>query len=161
MRLNVVYANYLEALRDDVDAIGGAKELGRKFWPEKNAVVAGRMVNDCLNPDRRCRFNDDQVRFIIRRSGEVRGFSAALYHLCDETGFELPEAKNLPAEIAAREQQFKDAVSDSRKITIQLEELNARLPSEIGDSSAELAGLQRQFIDSVKKIEQILERIER
>lgn len=110
------YESFLEALKDDVKAIGGSKELGAKFWPEKAAtaeglVAARNAVNDRLNGDKRDRFNDDQVRYIMRRAREVRGFSAALYFICDDTQFERPKPRAPQDERAEIVRQIREAAS--------------------------------------------------
>lgn len=117
------YESYLEGLRDDVKSIGGPKVVGGKFWPEKEPVGAGNLVNDCLNANRRDRFNEDQERYIMRKAREARGFSAALYFLCDDTGFDRPPAKNPVDEIAKRQQEFVDAVRTAERISKDLQRL--------------------------------------
>lgn len=86
------YEDYFAALRDDVTALGGAKEVGRWFWPEKEVMAARNKLNDALNSDRRERLSDEQERLIMRRAREARGFSAAVCFVCDDTGFERPKA---------------------------------------------------------------------
>lgn len=117
------YESYLEALRDDVKAVGGAKAVGHTFHPQKEQEAARNWVNDRLNADRRERFESDQERYIMRKAREVRGFSAALCYLCDDTGFERPPAKNPIDEIAKRQQEFVAAVKQVQQIGKQLEQL--------------------------------------
>lgn len=86
------YESFLEALRDDVNALGGPSEIGEWFWKEKSHETRRNLVNHSLNSERRERFTQEQEQLIMRRAREKRGYSAALYFLCDETGFERPKA---------------------------------------------------------------------
>lgn len=88
------YDSYLEALRDDVNACSGPKEVGHWFWPEKSPETRRNSVNDRQNTEKRDRFSDDQVQLIMRRTRERRGFSAAVTFICDHTGFERPKSKD-------------------------------------------------------------------
>lgn len=117
------YESYLEALRDDVRAIGGAKEVGHTFWPQKDMEAARNAVNDRLNAERRERFENDQERYIMRKARELRGFSAALCYLCDDTGFQRPVAKNPIDELAKHQAAFVEAVKSAQSIVKQLERL--------------------------------------
>jgi hypothetical protein len=90
---DLFYESFEEALRDDVKALGGLKKVGPVFWPEKDTEGAARSLADKLNSGRRDRLTDEQERFIMRRAREVRGFSAALYYICDDTHFDRPKAK--------------------------------------------------------------------
>lgn len=94
------YDSYQEALKDDVRALGGMKTVGKWFHAEKDADAAGRALADKLNPERRERLTDEQERLIMRRARDTRGFSAALYFLCDDTGFDRPQPKEAEDELA-------------------------------------------------------------
>ena len=121
------YDSELEGLRDDVNALGGPKEIGRWFWPEKSIEAARNMVNDRLNAERRDRFTEDQRRLIMRKAREKRGFSATLNFICDDTGFERPRAKNPEDEAAALQRRYIESVNLQRQIADRLERL-ARSP---------------------------------
>lgn len=122
------YENYVSALKDDCMAIepsrAWAKVVGKKLFPEKDDDAAHRALLDKLNPNRADRLSDEQERMIIRLAREVRGFSAALAFLCDDTGFERPKAlnpKDEALEIIAREERL---LAELR----QLMERRERLP---------------------------------
>lgn len=121
------YDSELEALRDDVNALGGPKEIGRWFWPEKSLEAARNMVNDRLNAERRDRFSDDQRRLIIRKAREKRGFSATLFYLCDDTGFERPRPRDSADEQAQLVRVVQEATATLKNATERLERL-ARAP---------------------------------
>jgi hypothetical protein len=117
------YDSELEALRDDVVALGGPKAVGEWFWPEKSVEARRNMVNDRLNDERRERFTDEQKRLIIRKAREARGFSACLCFLCDDTGFERPKALNPVDEMAALQRLYIERVGDMSRLADRMERL--------------------------------------
>lgn len=117
------YDSYFEALRDDVNAIGGPKEVGTFFWPTKDAVTARNAVNDRLNTEKRDRFADDQERYIMRTAVLKRGFSAAHYFICDEIGTERPQAKRPDDERAAALKTIAEASSNLKRALETVERL--------------------------------------
>lgn len=123
------YESYLEALKDDVKAIGGSKAVGQKFWPElQNVEIQRGRVNDRLNPDKRDRFTDDQERYIMREAVAVRGYSAAVCFICDEVNLERPKAKSREDEVARLQREFIDAVKNSQRLGERLERLATMPP---------------------------------
>jgi hypothetical protein len=118
------YESWLEALRDDVRAIGGAKVVGAALWPEKSIDAAKNKLNDALNEERRERLTDEQERWIMRSAREKRGFSAALYHLCDDVGFERPKERDPLDEAAQLQREFISAVQTLKHIEERLERTN-------------------------------------
>jgi hypothetical protein len=122
------YDSYLEALRDDVNAIGGPKEVGHTFWGEKEIVAARNAVNDRLNAEKRDRFTDEQERYIIRAAKRKRGFSAALYFICDDTEFERPAAKSPDDERAAALRTIADASRELKRALDTIERLQPAGP---------------------------------
>lgn len=115
------YDSYLDALRDDVLALGGPKVVGKMLFPEKELEPARNALNDCLNSTRRERLSDEQERLIIRKAREARGFSAALYFLCDDAGFERPKAINPEDEKAKLMREFNEGVKRLGDIAQRLE----------------------------------------
>lgn len=118
------YDSYLEALRDDVNAIGGPKALGNKFWPEKDAITARNAVNDRLNAEKRDGFSDEQERYIMRLATAKRGFSAAVCFICDDTGHERPKAKSPEDEKMALQRQVIAAAETLASSITRLERLS-------------------------------------
>jgi hypothetical protein len=117
------YEDYDAALRDDVQAIGGAKAVGMLLWPEKDPLAARNKLNDSLNVERRERLTHEQESFIKRKAREVRGFSAALYCECDETGFKRPEPRDPLDEAAQLQREFIHSVEMQKRIAAKLEAL--------------------------------------
>lgn len=117
------YESYLDALKEDVKAVGGSKAVGQKFWPEKNIEIARNAVNDRLNAERRDRFAEDQERWIMREAVRIRGFSAAICYLCDETDLERPRPKAREDEAARLQRQIVEATHVLKHSLDRLERL--------------------------------------
>lgn len=120
--------SFLEALRDDIQALGGSSKVGSWFIPGKSQDAQRNYVNDRLNADRRERFADDQQELIMRRAVESRGYSAALFYLCDAIGTERPKAKNPETERDRAQRAFIDAAQSLERAVGDLKRLNVTLP---------------------------------
>lgn len=119
---------FLEALRDDVKALGGATAVGAWFIPEKSQEAQRNYVNDRLSAARRDRFSNDQVELIMRKAVNRRGFSAAHFYLCDAIGTERPKPKDPDAQLARAMQRFVDAAEGLNASVDELKRLNVALP---------------------------------
>lgn len=123
MEEQLFYDSELDALRDDVNACGGPKDVGAWFWPDKTVENRRNRVNDRLNGERTERFTDDQKRLIMRRARERRGFSATLSFICDDTGFERPKPKNPKDETLVLIERAGDLARESRRVADALDRL--------------------------------------
>jgi hypothetical protein len=130
MKAQPFYEDWLSALRDDVQALGGNKVVGHTFWPEMAADEAGRKLATKLNGARPERLSADRERFIMKRAREVRGFSAALFYLCDDLGFERPKALNPEDKKERLQRELVAAVSSLARITEALG-IDHKLPSDL------------------------------
>jgi len=130
MDAQLFYEDWLSALRDDVQAIGGNKVVGGVFWGALPADEAGRKLATKLNGQRPERLSAEQERFIMRRAREARGFSAALYFLCDDVGFERPKALNPEDEKQKLQRELVAAVSSLARITAALG-IDHKLPASL------------------------------
>jgi len=120
---DLFYEDFNAALRDDVQALGGAKAVGMLLWPEKDPLAARNKLNDTLNAERRERLSHEQEQMIMRKAREIRGFSAALYSLCDEAGFKRPEPRDPLDEAAQLQREFIASVEIQKRIASKLEAL--------------------------------------
>jgi hypothetical protein len=132
------YESDLDALRDDVAACGGSKVVGQWFWPDKMLETARNAVNDRLNSEKRDRFTEGQVRLIVRKAKEARGFSAWLNYTCDETGFERPKPRNPKEEAISLMERAEALARESRKVADALERLS-RAPLAVVTSKQQSA----------------------
>jgi hypothetical protein len=117
------FGSYLEALRDDVNALGGPAEIGEWFWREKTPEGRRNACNACLNAERRERFSDEQIELIMRRAVKKRGYSSAHYYVCDAIGTERPKAIEPEDERAQAMREFTEAVATMGRQIERLERL--------------------------------------
>lgn len=123
MTAELFYEGWYEGLRDDVRALGGTKAVGCLLFPEKDPLAARNKLNDALNAERRERLTQEQETMVIRLARERRGYSAALYWLCDEAGFERPAPRDPLDEAAELQREFIDSVKRQERIAARLEAL--------------------------------------
>lgn len=121
------YESWEEALKDDIKALGGTKVVGKLLWADLEVDHARNRLNDRLNTDRRERLSDSQERMIMRLAREARGFSAAMYYLTDDTGFERPKSRAPRDEMTELQRQFVDSVRLQAKIVERIEHLQPQL----------------------------------
>ncbi len=124
---DLFYQSYEEALLNDVKALGGLQTVGKWFHPEKDPITAGRTLADKLNPNRRERLTDEQERLIMRRARDSRGFSAALYFLCDDTGFERPQPKEIEDELARMLREYLEIQRRARNLEPAIEQARLKV----------------------------------
>jgi len=80
-----------DALSDVVRALGGTKTVGRMLKGDAMLMEeAGRWVKDCLNRNRRERFDPAEVLFLLQKGREA-GCHGAMHYLCEEAGYERPK----------------------------------------------------------------------
>lgn len=89
-----------EALGAIVTHLGGAKSVGSMFWPAKSAHDAGKLLKDCLNPERNEKLDPEQVLLLFRLARETN-FHVSKHWFDTETGYE-PSAPTNPKDEQAR-----------------------------------------------------------
>jgi hypothetical protein len=112
----------LDALGDVVRSLGGAKIAGPMMRPDLPALQAARWVLDCLNRDRRERFDPDQVLFLLRKGRET-GCHSAMNYISDEAGYTRPSPLEPLDEMAELQRQYIDSVKEQRRIADRLERI--------------------------------------
>jgi hypothetical protein len=115
-----------DALGDVVRALGGSKKVGSELRPEKPVDEAAKWVKDCLNPERRERFDPEHILWLLKRGREVSCHSAINF-LCDETGYERPRAIDPEDERAKLQRLYIEAVRTSKQIAERMERMSARV----------------------------------
>jgi hypothetical protein len=111
-----------DALREVVVALGGTKKVGAMMRPEKTVDEAGRWVNDCLNPDRREKFDPDQVLFLMREGRKVN-CHAAMHFMCGDAGYMAAQPIEPEDELAALQRQFIETSKGVAAIATRIERL--------------------------------------
>lgn len=76
-----------DALRHLVQAMGGAKAVGARLWPDRTPEAAGRLLLDCLNGQRSEKLGLGQVLLLLRWGHEA-GHHTAMHWLAAEAGYE-------------------------------------------------------------------------
>lgn len=122
MQTALFYESLNDALRDVVMALGGTKKVGAMMRPEKTVDEAGRWVNDCLNPDRREKFDPEQVIWLLREGRKV-GCHAAMHYLCSDTGYAAAQPVEPEDEIAALQRQFIESSKGVAAIAARIERM--------------------------------------
>ena len=81
------YESPEDALRADVQLLGGAKAVGASLWPDKMPDSAARHLLDCLNPSRAEKLELGQVMLILRMARDA-GHHGAMQWFAGEVGYE-------------------------------------------------------------------------
>lgn len=76
-----------DALRSAVQALGGAKVVGARLWPDKAPDAAARLMLDALNPGRHEKLELSQVLLVLRLA-HAAGHHGAMRWLAAEAGYE-------------------------------------------------------------------------
>jgi hypothetical protein len=76
-----------DAIRNAVQQLGGAKQVGPLLWPDKSVDAASRLLLDCLNQSRSEKLEISQVLHILRLARNA-GFHATTQWLNNEIGYE-------------------------------------------------------------------------
>ena len=79
--------DFLTALDDVVRAVGTYQQVAGRLWPCQKTAY-NRLKNK-LNPDHHEQFHPDEVIGLLKIGRDI-GCHTAIYHLCDEAGYERP-----------------------------------------------------------------------
>jgi hypothetical protein len=115
-----------DALADVVRALGGSKAVGGALRPDLPAMQAARWVLDCLNRDRREKFDPDQILWLLRE-GRKAGCHSAMNFLCDEAGYVRPSPMEPQDEAAQLMRQYVEAVQTLKRLSDKGERLGLRV----------------------------------
>ena len=117
----LLYEDELDAARDAVKHLGGAKKVGPLIWPDKAPETAARYLLDCLNGSRAERLSPSQLLLLMRLAREV-GFHGLAGYLLREAGYAPP----VPVEPQT-----------------EAEVLTRRMEGMVGEFTAMVGGLER------------------
>lgn len=76
-----------DALSASVNALGGAKVVGSKLWPDKSVDAARTLLLDCLNSSRKEKLEASQIIYIFREAKAV-GFHAGFNWFANQCEYE-------------------------------------------------------------------------
>lgn len=111
-----------DALSDIVRALGGPKKVAAVLKPDRLADEAAKWIKDCLNRERRERFDPEQLIWLLARGREV-GCHGAIHYICEKTGYEKPSPVSPEDEKAKLQRQVIEAAKTLERSLDRLERL--------------------------------------
>jgi hypothetical protein len=118
----LIFDDVLDALGEVVRALGGAKAVGSAMRPELPMDQSAQWVRDCLNANRRERFDPPQVLWILRKGREA-SCHAAMHFLCDEAGYTRATPLDPKDELAQLQRQFIESARGVQALGERIERL--------------------------------------
>ena len=116
------YDDELDAARDAVKHLGGAKKVGEMLWPDKPSEAAARYLHDCLNASRAERLSPSQFVLLMRKARAV-GFHGLAAYVLSEAGYAPPVPMGPDTEATVLARQLESIVSDVSRLTRRLERI--------------------------------------
>lgn len=111
-----------DALREVVQTLGGTKKVGVLLRPEKSADEAARWISDCLNPDRREKFDPEQVLWLLREGRRV-GCHSGMHFLCSASGYSAAQPIEPKDELAELQRNFIEASKHLSRMADRIERI--------------------------------------
>lgn len=118
-----LYEDALDMLADLVRQLGGPKNVGPIIrGPSVPVETAAQWVRDCLNRDRRERFDPEQFLLILRLARE-EDIHSGKFWLDSELGYEQGKPLNAQDELATLQRNFSESVHTLRDQADRIERL--------------------------------------
>lgn len=111
-----------DAFRHAVKALGGAKKVGGRLWPDKPADQATQLLLHCLNPDRPEKLDLYQVEWLLREANK-KGCHIAMQQLARDAHYDDPRPINPEDEKAELQRLYVESVRSQANIAKRLERL--------------------------------------
>ena len=118
----LLYEDELDAARDAVKHLGGAKKVAPQIWPDKAPDTAARHLLDCLNPARAERLSPSQLLLLMRLAREV-GFHGLTGYMLREAGYAPPVPVEPQSEAQVLARRMEAMVGEFSALTNRLERL--------------------------------------
>lgn len=118
----LLYEDELDAARDAVKHLGGAKKVGPLIWPDKAPEPAARHLLDCLNGARAERLSPSQLLMLMRLAREV-GFHGLAGYLLREAGYAPPVPVEPQTEAEVLTRRMEGMVGEFTAMVSRLERL--------------------------------------
>lgn len=109
-----------DALRADIQALGGFKKVGVALRAELAADKAGEWLADCLNRTRAYKLDVEQVQWIKREARKVGSFCYATWSLRD-AGFADPQPVEPEDERAKLMREFNARSAQMMQLLTRIE----------------------------------------
>jgi uncharacterized protein YidB (DUF937 family) len=118
-----LYEDTIDMLGDVVRALGGPKKVGPMLRGNSLPTEqASQWVRDCLNRERREKFDPEQVLQLLRSASAV-GFHAGKHWLDSELGYEQGKPLSPKDEAAAIQQKINTSLAELRHLVARMERL--------------------------------------
>lgn len=102
-----------DALKASIQALGGAKQVAQKLWPDKTVENARDYLLACVNHDRAEKLSYSQIIFIFReakRAGYIAGYEYWA-HECEFDARPITKAEEVDRLTSVIEQSSKTLAS--------------------------------------------------
>lgn len=126
MQLSLHHESITDALREVIQAAGGAKVVGSKMFPDMTIDHAASRVRDCLNHDRRERFTPEQVLMLLRMGHQV-GCHAAMSFMAREAGYSDPQPVEPEDEVARLQREYVEATKALLHMANKIDAMQTRV----------------------------------
>ena len=114
------FESVFEALKYVCQALGKPKEIGPLIFPHKeDPVAAGRLLSDCLNPDRPEKLDIEQVILLLRLAKE-RGCHAGVEYINNACGYSKPIPVDPDDEKAELQRRLIRCINEQRQLVNRL-----------------------------------------
>ncbi len=115
-----------DALGDLVRAAGGPKAVGQALRPAKPSDDAAGWVKDCLNRNRREKFDAEDILWLLKRGREI-GCHEPIGFICQQAGYAPPEPVEPETELAKLLREYLELEARRTGIAPKIDELRAKL----------------------------------
>lgn len=117
-----LYEDELDAARDAVKHVGGAKKVGAMLWPDKPPEAAARHLHDCLNPARPERLSPSQLLLLMRLARQA-GFHGLTAYLLREAGYAPPVPVHPQSEADLLASRIETILGEASALATRLERI--------------------------------------
>lgn len=125
MQMSLHHESITDALREVIQAAGGAKSVGALMFPTTPPDQAAGKIRDCLNPDRRERFTPDQVMMLLRL-GRQSGCHSAMSFITHESGYGEPVPVEPEDEVARLQREYVEATKALLNMATRIDNMQSR-----------------------------------
>lgn len=115
-----------DALGDVVRSLGGPKAVGIRLRPEKPADEAAKWVKDCLNRERREKFDPEQLLWLLKEARAI-GHHDALAYINSQAGYTPPTPIEPEDELTKLLREYLDCEKKRSVLQPKIEEARLKV----------------------------------
>lgn len=108
------------AIQGLVAALGGAKVVGSRLYPDLATDAAARRILDALNPDRAQQLSQTQFLTLLKW-GRESGYNGVMEYIADEAGYTRPSPRSPEDERADLQREYIESVKRLEFISRRLQ----------------------------------------